>query len=152
MDCSPPGSSVHRILKARTLEWVVISSSRGSSRPKKPTPSLRSPALTGGFFITSAPWEALLSAVHGAKSGGRSGRSCTAKRGRLIALCQLWNAGLTHSTVSWRPDPCQSWWIYYTLGIQRVGGQYPMTSQRVLEQLETIHNEMNVHRNFTTHM
>ena len=23
MDCSPPGSSVHRILQARTLEWVL---------------------------------------------------------------------------------------------------------------------------------
>ena len=34
MDCSPPGSSVHGILQARTLEWVAISSSRGSSQPK----------------------------------------------------------------------------------------------------------------------
>ena len=31
MDCSPPGSSVHGILQARVLEWVVISFSRGSS-------------------------------------------------------------------------------------------------------------------------
>ena len=31
MDCSLPGSSVHGILQARKLEWVVISSSRGSS-------------------------------------------------------------------------------------------------------------------------
>ena len=29
MNCSPPGSSVHGILQARTLEWVAISSSRG---------------------------------------------------------------------------------------------------------------------------
>ena len=29
MDCSPPGSSVHGISKARILEWVDISSSRG---------------------------------------------------------------------------------------------------------------------------
>jgi len=33
MDCSPPGSSVHGILQARTLEWVAIFFSRGSSRP-----------------------------------------------------------------------------------------------------------------------
>ena len=33
MDCSPPGSSVHGILQARVLEWVAISSSRGSSQP-----------------------------------------------------------------------------------------------------------------------
>ena len=30
MDCSPPGSSVHGILQARTLEWVAVSSSRRS--------------------------------------------------------------------------------------------------------------------------
>ena len=28
MDCSQPGSSVHRILQARILEWVAISFSR----------------------------------------------------------------------------------------------------------------------------
>ena len=31
MDYSPPGSSVHGILQARILEWVAMSSSRGSS-------------------------------------------------------------------------------------------------------------------------
>ena len=34
MDCSPPGSSIHGILQARILEWVAISFSRGSSRPR----------------------------------------------------------------------------------------------------------------------
>ena len=33
MDCSPPGSSVHRILQARILEWAATSCSRGASRP-----------------------------------------------------------------------------------------------------------------------
>ena len=32
MDCSPPGSSVHGILQGRIMEWVAISSSRGSSQ------------------------------------------------------------------------------------------------------------------------
>ena len=32
MDCSPPASSVHGILQARTLEWVAMPSSRGSSQ------------------------------------------------------------------------------------------------------------------------
>ena len=31
MDCSLPGSSVREILQAGILEWVSISSSRGSS-------------------------------------------------------------------------------------------------------------------------
>ena len=34
VDCSPPSSSVHGILQARVLEWVAISFSRGSSRPR----------------------------------------------------------------------------------------------------------------------
>ena len=32
--CSPPGSSVQRILQGRILEWVAISSSKGSSWPR----------------------------------------------------------------------------------------------------------------------
>ena len=36
-DCNPPGSSVHEIIQARILEWIVISSSGGSSRPRDQT-------------------------------------------------------------------------------------------------------------------
>ena len=35
--CSPPGSSVHLISQARVLEWVAITFSRGSSRPRDQT-------------------------------------------------------------------------------------------------------------------
>jgi len=58
MDCSPPDSSVYGILQARILEKVVISLSRGSSDPGTKPTSLTSPALAGGFFTTSATWEA----------------------------------------------------------------------------------------------
>ena len=34
MDHSPPGYSVYGILQARTLEWVAISTSRGSFQPR----------------------------------------------------------------------------------------------------------------------
>ena len=37
MDCSPPGYSVHGIFQTRTLEWVAISYSRGSSQPRNRT-------------------------------------------------------------------------------------------------------------------
>ena len=37
MDCSLSGSSIHGIFQARVLEWVVISFSRGSSRPRHGT-------------------------------------------------------------------------------------------------------------------
>ena len=52
MDCSLPGSSVHGILQARTLEWVAISCSRGSSRPKDRT---HISCIAGGFFTTEPP-------------------------------------------------------------------------------------------------
>ena len=42
MDCSPPGSPVHGILQARVLEWVAMSSSIPSSKPRDRP---RSPAL-----------------------------------------------------------------------------------------------------------
>ena len=47
-DCSPPGSSVHGILHARILEWVAISFSRASFRPKDRTQVSH---IAGGFFI-----------------------------------------------------------------------------------------------------
>ena len=37
VDCCPPGSSVHGILQARILQWVTMSSSRGSSHPRDQT-------------------------------------------------------------------------------------------------------------------
>ena len=37
MDYVLPGSSVHKILQARMLEWVVISFSRESSWPRNQT-------------------------------------------------------------------------------------------------------------------
>ena len=37
VDCSLPGFSIHGIFQARILEWVTISFSRGSSRPRDQT-------------------------------------------------------------------------------------------------------------------
>ena len=53
-DCSPPGSSVHRIFQARMLEWVAISPSRGSFWPRDQIWVSCVSALAGGFFITEA--------------------------------------------------------------------------------------------------
>ena len=52
MDCSPPGSSVHAIFRARMLEWVALSFSRGSSWPREWT---RVSCFAGGFFTTESP-------------------------------------------------------------------------------------------------
>ena len=51
MDYSPPCYSVQGIFQARTLQWVAISSSRGSSRPEIEFTSFTSPALAGRFFF-----------------------------------------------------------------------------------------------------
>ena len=52
MDCSPPGSSVHGISQARILEWVAISSSRGSSWPRDQTHDSCVSCTAGRFFTT----------------------------------------------------------------------------------------------------
>ena len=56
MDSSPVGSSVHKILQARILEWVTISFSRGSSQPRDWTSVSRT---VGRFFTDWATREAL---------------------------------------------------------------------------------------------
>ena len=58
MDCSPPGSSVHGILQARVLEWGAVPSPGDLPDPGMEPTSLMSPALAGGFFASSATWEA----------------------------------------------------------------------------------------------
>ena len=55
MDCSLPCSSIHGNLQARILEWVAISSSRGSSDPGIEPTSIVSLALVGKFFVTEQP-------------------------------------------------------------------------------------------------
>ena len=58
LDCSPPGSSVHGILQARILEWVAISSSRGSSWPRDWT-HISYVSCTGRWILYHyATWEA----------------------------------------------------------------------------------------------
>ena len=54
MDCSLPGSSVHGMLQARTLEWVAISSSKGSSQPRDQT---QVSSTAGRVFTIWATWE-----------------------------------------------------------------------------------------------
>ena len=55
IDCSPPGSSVHRILQVKILEWVAIPLSRGTSQPKDWT---QVSCIAGGFFTIWAMMEA----------------------------------------------------------------------------------------------
>ena len=58
MDGSPPVSSVHGVLQARTLGWVAMPSSRGSSRPRDRA-CISCVSCTGRRSCTSVSWEAL---------------------------------------------------------------------------------------------
>ena len=59
MDCGLPGASVHGILQARILEWVVMLCPSGDlSNSGIETACLMSPALAGRFFTVSVTWEA----------------------------------------------------------------------------------------------
>ena len=50
MNCSSPGSFVHRILQARILEWVTMPTSRGSSQSRDPTHIFCGSCIAGRFF------------------------------------------------------------------------------------------------------
>ena len=52
MDCRLPGSSVHGILQARTLEWVVMPSSRVYFQPRDQTHIGCNSCTAEGFFTT----------------------------------------------------------------------------------------------------
>ena len=56
-DYSSSGSSVHGILQAIILEWVAISSSRGSSLPMDQTCVSGISCIADRFFTISATWE-----------------------------------------------------------------------------------------------
>ena len=57
MHCRPAGSSIHGILQTRFLEWVAISSFRGSSRPRDRTPSIPDLNPSSNSY---RPWEQCL--------------------------------------------------------------------------------------------
>ena len=65
MDCSLPGSSVHGIFQARILQWVAISSSRGSSlnlcRGNKTQTIPFSVKLRTTFFKPNGQWSTFVS-------------------------------------------------------------------------------------------
>ena len=60
LDCTLPGSSVHEISQARTLEWVTISYSRDLPNPEIKPVSLLSLALVGAVLTTAPPWKPIL--------------------------------------------------------------------------------------------
>ena len=92
MDCSLPGSSVHGILQARILEWVVISYFRGLYQPRDQT---QVSCIAGGFFAiwaTREDWTLLVRDIieRSQPREEHEDKWCLEKRGpsnNLICLC-----------------------------------------------------------------
>ena len=84
IDCNLPGSSVHRILQARILEWVAISSSRGSSSPRDRT-CMSSVSCTTGRF---------------AEPSGKFHLQVRSTQSRLLIQCTKWPARLSAHSLS----------------------------------------------------
>ena len=59
MDCSPPGFSVHGIFQARILEWIAISSSKGSFQSRDWTCGSCSSCIGRWILYHWVAWEAL---------------------------------------------------------------------------------------------
>ena len=109
MDCSLPGSSVHGISQARILEWVVISSTRGSSQSRYQTPISCTAGRVFTNWTTREAW------------GGTSGKEplcqCRRHKRRKFDPCIGHNwarSTLKHESLS----PCSSLgsrkvWTYF---------------------------------------
>ena len=69
MDCSPPGSSVHRILQARILEWTSMSGDFPNSGIKT-----RSLTLQADSLLSEPPGKPKLSIRQMARKGRRFGK------------------------------------------------------------------------------
>ena len=91
LHCSPPDSSAHGNLQAGTLEWVAVSCSRGSSRPRDLTAALTPPAPGTELQLLHLPYQGLnVQLLHLPPQGlsCSSYTSCTGRR--LLSTSASW--------------------------------------------------------------
>ena len=120
MDYGPPRSSVHGILQARILEWVVIPFTRGSSWPRD---QIRVSRIASRFFMVWATCEA-----HGLQSMGlkRVEHDWETNTFTFSSICNL---GFdTHSSL-WVPwilciFTCCFFWLKYAFLLLCPGKSY----------------------------
>ena len=103
MDCSPRGSSVHGILQARILEWVAISFSRGSSRPRDRTQVFHIAGRRFNLWATRELWLA-----------PNNSELLFSKRQYWNIIWWLifyWNFGLAHLLEAGKPAHFPRWFL-----------------------------------------
>ena len=119
MDCSPPGSSIPRILQERILEWVAISCSGGSSWSRDQTQASSVSCVGRCGLHHWATWQALFHKVP-ANYTENKGRCapflCTSTRcykaikgmptqySNNISPSQIWKKTFTGPRFSQNPD------------------------------------------------
>ena len=124
MDCSLPGSSVHGIFQARVLEWVAISFSRGSSRPRDWTQVSR---IVGRHFTIWATREDIEIGIYLMKFVSESENCCPSSTGwskwsslklsvHRLCLLPLSLTGLLFSLCLWFSWGKGTWWSHSCLG------------------------------------
>ena len=73
MDCSPPGSSVHRVLQQEYWSGLLFPSLGDLTDPEIKPASLMSPALASRIFTTITTWEAPKWPSSAYKEGAKDG-------------------------------------------------------------------------------
>ena len=125
-DCISPGPSVHWVLQARILEWVAMTSSRGSSRPRGWTHiSYVSCISRWVLYHLGSPVCMCMQvcSVTSVVSKSKSWRKWLLLFSHSIMSDSLWPHGLLHDRLSC-PTPCHgiysdsypsSWWCHPTM-------------------------------------
>ena len=90
MDCSPPGSSAHGILQEERWSGLQCPP-QGIFLTQGLNPYVMSPASVGGFFTTSATWEALSNAYKTLKDNffWRHNEQCYCSHWKWILFSQF---------------------------------------------------------------
>ena len=109
MDYNLPGSSVHGILQARILEWVAISSSRGSSWPRDRTWV----SCIAGGFPTAEPLRKVSLLKREGKENVHMLMKSSSSKWRLVL--NIWSR-------KWRYD--KFWRIYLWIMFRSLGSGY----------------------------
>ena len=126
MNCSPPGSSVHEILQTRILEWIAISSSRGSSQTMDQT---WVSWIAGRFFTILAISHISISIS--------------------VSIMEIHYEELAHTVmedkkccdllfVSWEPE---NWWWNSSLSLNSEGSQWFEFQSKVWRKLMSQFND-----------
>ena len=124
MDYSLPGSSVHWIFQARVLEWVAISFSRGSSRPRDWTQVSH---IVGRRFTIWATRENIEIGIYLMKFVSESENCCPSSTGpskwsslkltvHQLCLLPFSLTGLLFSLCLWFSWGKGTWWNHSCLG------------------------------------